>query len=380
MRPDVSRIGCLREVAAVFAAIFLVAPGPARPEAPDDQSGLVPLLNHGGNELRFDWPILSIGTGEYAEGPTGVTVFRFARKVTAVMDVRGEPGAANTEFLRLGRDNPIIDAIVLSGGSAYGLESTTAVMTALKDDHVRTGTCGDIGLVSGAIIWTSGTRRLNEVYPDKRLAQARIARRSRACSVRVRRVPVGWRSVAWASAAARTRGRVARSFSRRSQDCRLHGGEPARPRHGPRRPGPDPVQRPALKGLSTSEVLAKSAAMVPGGDAQTATVHEHHHQPRRREPEDELRRPPAARRPGPHLDGPRHPAVRDGVRRRHPLRRLDERVGTAEGGQGSSGTPHAHPDRRLRADVGRDPHRAARAPARAGARGGPGADADEARR
>jgi|GEM_PF-110140 L-aminopeptidase/D-esterase-like protein len=139
---------------------------------PNDQSQLKPIINSGGKELNLNWPMLRIGTAEYQEGPTGVTVFRFGRKVLAVMDVRGEPITANTEYMRLGRDVPLYDAVVLSGGSAYGLESTTAVTTALKDDQLRTGVLGDVALVAGAIIYDMGARRLNEVYPDRRLAQA----------------------------------------------------------------------------------------------------------------------------------------------------------------------------------------------------------------
>lgn len=139
---------------------------------PNDQSQLKPIINEGGKELRMNWPMLRIGTAEYREGPTGVTVFRFGRKVLAVQDVRGEPITANTEYMRLGRDNPLYDAIVLSGGSSYGLESTTAVTSAMKDDQLRSGKMGDVALVAGAIIYDMGDRRLNEVVPDKRLAQA----------------------------------------------------------------------------------------------------------------------------------------------------------------------------------------------------------------
>jgi L-aminopeptidase/D-esterase-like protein len=139
---------------------------------PNDQSHLQPIVNAGGRELKFDWPTIRIGTAEYKEGPTGVTVFHFGRKVLATVDVRGEPGTANTEWLRLGRDRATVDAVVLSGGSFYGLESTTAVATALKDDQLRTAAIGDVAHVTGAIIYDVGDRRLNEVYPDKRLAQA----------------------------------------------------------------------------------------------------------------------------------------------------------------------------------------------------------------
>jgi len=122
--------------------------------------------------MTFDWPMVRIGTAEYKEGPTGVTVFRFERKVAAAYDVRGEPGTANTDWLRLGRDKPMVDAVVLSGGSLYGVEATTAVATAMKDDQLRTGTWNDVAYTTGAIIYDLGDRRLNEVYPDKKLAQA----------------------------------------------------------------------------------------------------------------------------------------------------------------------------------------------------------------
>lgn len=141
-------------------------------KVPDDQSKLRPIVNRGGKELKFNWPMLKIGTAEYTEGPTGVTVFSFARPVLAAYDVRGEPATANTEWLRLGKDRATVSAVVLSGGSFYGLESTTAVASAMKDDHVTTGALGDVAHTIGAIIYDLGDRRLNEVYPDKKLAQA----------------------------------------------------------------------------------------------------------------------------------------------------------------------------------------------------------------
>lgn len=159
---------------AVAVSIALAGCALALPDdsVPNDQSSLQPVTNTGGTELKFDWPMIRTGTAEYKEGPTGVTVFRFGRKVLAAYDVRGEPGTVNTDLLRLGRDKPMVDAVVLSGGSLYGLESTTAVLTALKDDQMRTGTWSDVANVVGAIIYDLGDRRLNEIYPDKRLAQA----------------------------------------------------------------------------------------------------------------------------------------------------------------------------------------------------------------
>jgi L-aminopeptidase/D-esterase-like protein len=137
------------------------------------QEQLKPVLNAGDRLLRFDWPAIEIGVGEYEEGPTGVTVFHFPRRARAAVDVRGgAPGTVNTDYLRLGYDARELDAVVFAGGSWYGLEDTTAVATALKDDGVRSGV--DVALAVGAIIYDFGGRRLNEIYPDKRLAQAAL--------------------------------------------------------------------------------------------------------------------------------------------------------------------------------------------------------------
>jgi L-aminopeptidase/D-esterase-like protein len=152
-------------------AITATLSGMAR--ADDDQSSLQPVLNAGDNVLAFDWPAVMVGTGEYEEGPTGVTVFRFDRRVHAAVDVRGGgPGTVNTDYLRIGYEVPEVDSVVFSGGSWYGLEGTTAVATALKDDGIRDGIWTNLALSVGAIIYDFGDRRLNEIYPDKRLAQA----------------------------------------------------------------------------------------------------------------------------------------------------------------------------------------------------------------
>jgi L-aminopeptidase/D-esterase-like protein len=140
-----------------------------------NQDNLQPVLNAGDKKLEFDWPMLKIGTGEYAEGPTGVTVFRFAQRVFGAVDVRGGgPGTVNTDYLRLGYALPEVDTVVFSGGSWYGLESTTAAATALKDDGERSGNWDNLSLAVGAIIYDFGDRRLNEIYPDKKLAQAAL--------------------------------------------------------------------------------------------------------------------------------------------------------------------------------------------------------------
>jgi L-aminopeptidase/D-esterase-like protein len=150
----------------------LVAALSAAGSAPSEQTSLNPIVNAGERTLIFDWPAIRVGTGEYAEGPTGVTVFHFPDRALAAVDVRGGgPGTVNTDFLRLGYDAKELDTVVFSGGSWYGLENATAAATALKDDGARDGHWTNLALSVGAIIYDFGERRLNEIYPDKRLAQ-----------------------------------------------------------------------------------------------------------------------------------------------------------------------------------------------------------------
>ncbi len=140
-----------------------------------EQGSLIPNTAIAGPALSFDWPAVEVGIGSYEEGPTGLTVIRFPKRATLVVDSRGgAPGTVNTDALRLGWSRPFADAVVFSGGSSYGEEAITAVATGLKDTGVRSGDWRNIGFTAGAIIYDFGSRRLNEVYPDKRLAQAAL--------------------------------------------------------------------------------------------------------------------------------------------------------------------------------------------------------------
>src|SRR5882724_639609 len=157
-------------VAGMFCAGFLGGVATAA-----DQNSLVPNTGINGPVLTFDWPAIEIGVGSYEDGPTGVTVIRFPKRASVAVDVRGGgPGTVNTDLLRLGYSRPFTDAIVFSGGSAYGEETITAVATGLKDDGVRSGDFAEVAIVPGAIIYDFGGRRFNEIYPDKRLAQAAL--------------------------------------------------------------------------------------------------------------------------------------------------------------------------------------------------------------
>jgi len=152
------------------AASLFVQPALAGP-----QDELAITTDIVGRSLAFDWAAVEIGVASYEAGPTGVTVFRFPERVSAVVDVRGgAPGTINSDLLRLGYNDRTVDAIVLSGGSAYGEEAIAAVQTGLKEMGIRSGDWRNIAVSPGAIIYDFGGRRLNEIHPDKRLAHAAL--------------------------------------------------------------------------------------------------------------------------------------------------------------------------------------------------------------
>jgi len=139
------------------------------------QDDLTPNTAVNGPALTFDWPALHIGVGSYEEGPTGLTIFRFPDGAAGVVDVRGgAPGSVNTDLLRVGSEDKFIDAIVFTGGGLYGQEGIAAVATGLKDNGDESGLWTETAIVAGAEIYDFQGHRLNEIYPDKRLARAAL--------------------------------------------------------------------------------------------------------------------------------------------------------------------------------------------------------------
>ncbi|HYB43676.1 MAG TPA: P1 family peptidase [Candidatus Methylomirabilis sp.] len=143
--------------------------------AGDAQEDLAPNTAVNGPALTFDWPEVEIGIGSYEAGPTGLTIFRFPKRALGVVDSRGgAPATVNTDLLRLGYDTATLDAIVFTGGSVYGQETIPAVASGLKDGGVRSGLWNNTAIVAGAVVYDFQGHRLNEYYPDKRLARAAL--------------------------------------------------------------------------------------------------------------------------------------------------------------------------------------------------------------
>ena len=136
----------------------------------NDNTQLAPVTTFTGPTLQFDFPSLQIGVAEYAEGPTGCTVFSFGGNLVACsVDVRG--GSHGT-ILTEGRDR--LHAICLAGGSALGLEAATGVTAELFAQRSYATGWTDIPIVSGGIIFDYNLRRQNAIYPDKALGRAAL--------------------------------------------------------------------------------------------------------------------------------------------------------------------------------------------------------------
>jgi L-aminopeptidase/D-esterase-like protein len=137
----------------------------------NDNTALKPVTTFKGSLLEFDFPGLAIGVAEYAEGPTGCTVFHFPNGATGVADVRG--GAPGTI---LTHREGWVDAICLAGGSVYGLEATAGVNAELLARKKYATDWNNIAIVSGAVIFDFNRFRINKpVYPDKALGRAALA-------------------------------------------------------------------------------------------------------------------------------------------------------------------------------------------------------------
>ena len=84
-------------------------------------------------------PIEEIKIGHWTdtEARTGCTVIRFPNDVVASGEVRGgAPATREFELLAPERTVENVDAVVISGGSAFGLASTIGVVEFLEESDI----------------------------------------------------------------------------------------------------------------------------------------------------------------------------------------------------------------------------------------------------
>jgi L-aminopeptidase/D-esterase-like protein len=90
--------------------------------------------------------------------PTGCTVILYERGAVAGVDVRGSaPGTRETDLLKPTNLVDRVNAIVLSGGSAFGLDAATGVMRWLEEHDAGYATAsGKVPIVPAAILYDLG--------------------------------------------------------------------------------------------------------------------------------------------------------------------------------------------------------------------------------
>jgi D-aminopeptidase len=121
-----------------------------------------------------------VGQADDARLASGVTAIIFAEPAVAAVDVRGgAPGTRETDLLEPHRTVERIDAVVLSGGSAFGLDAPSGVQAWLREKG-RGFAIGDITvpIVCGAVLFdllNGGDKNWGRFPPYRDLGYAAAA-------------------------------------------------------------------------------------------------------------------------------------------------------------------------------------------------------------
>lgn len=113
---------------------------------------------------------LKVGQVEDEDALTGCTVVICEEGATCGVDVRGSaPGTRETDLLDPINSVQKVHAVVLSGGSAFGLESTCGVSKYLEEKNIGfdVGVC-KVPIVTGAVLFDLGVGDY-KVRPDKEM-------------------------------------------------------------------------------------------------------------------------------------------------------------------------------------------------------------------
>lgn len=123
-----------------------------------------------------DVPGVRLGHAGDPEALTGCTVVLVDEPAVAGVDVRGgAPGTRETDLLRPGRLVGRVDAVLLTGGSAFGLDAAAGVMRWLEE-HGRGFDTGAVRvpIVSAAVLFDLAIGR-SDVRPDAAMGYAACA-------------------------------------------------------------------------------------------------------------------------------------------------------------------------------------------------------------
>ncbi len=130
----------------LLAAVLAFPLGAASPEPVRPEKGLTAV------------PGIKVGHFTLAERPTGCTVVLTGAGAVAGVDVRGgAPGTRETDLLDPVNTVQKVQAIVLSGGSAFGLDAASGAMRWLEEKGLGYETrAGVVPIVPAAIVFDLG--------------------------------------------------------------------------------------------------------------------------------------------------------------------------------------------------------------------------------
>lgn len=119
------------------------------------------------NDDICDVPGILVGHDTQAEAGTGCTVILCARPAVGAVDVRGgAPGTRETDLLNPTCMMQEVHAVLLTGGSAFGLAAADGVMHALEERGVGFDTgVARVPIVPAAVLFDLGVGRA-DVRPD----------------------------------------------------------------------------------------------------------------------------------------------------------------------------------------------------------------------
>ena len=112
---------------------------------------------------------IKVGHVTLTERPTGCTAILFKEGTVGGVDVRGgAPGTRETDLLDPVNNVQIVNAISLSGGSAFGLDAASGVMKWLDERNIGypVGASGVVPIVPAAILFDLGFGGKPKVRPD----------------------------------------------------------------------------------------------------------------------------------------------------------------------------------------------------------------------
>jgi len=142
------------------AAISLAAAPAQRPAAPTADAKASAFAKPAADNMTLTAVDgIKVGHMTLSERPTGCTAILFKDGTTGGVDVRGgAPGTRETDLLNPVNNVQIVNAVVLSGGSAFGLDAASGVMKWLDERNIGypVGAAGVVPIVPAAILFDLG--------------------------------------------------------------------------------------------------------------------------------------------------------------------------------------------------------------------------------